>query len=72
MNLLQVTELFHRNCDALLSLLKCVVGTGCLALPLAFFYVGYVGGIILTIVVTALLIYGLQLLVSGIFVKGSC
>ncbi|XP_017864454.1 PREDICTED: proton-coupled amino acid transporter-like protein CG1139 [Drosophila arizonae] len=51
------------NCDALLSLLKCVVGTGCLALPLAFFYVGYVGGIILTIVVTALLIYGLQLLI---------
>lgn len=51
------------NSDALISLLKCVVGTGCLALPLAFFYAGLAGGIILTILVTGLLIYGMQLLI---------
>ncbi|KRG06703.1 glutamate transporter polyphemus isoform X2 [Drosophila mojavensis] len=51
------------NCDALLSLVKCVVGSGCLALPLAFYRVGYIGGILMTIFMTAVLIFGLQLLV---------
>ncbi|XP_017864450.1 PREDICTED: proton-coupled amino acid transporter-like protein CG1139 isoform X3 [Drosophila arizonae] len=51
------------NCDALFSLVKCVVGSGCLALPLAFYRVGYIGGILMTIFMTAVLIFGLQLLV---------
>ncbi|TDG48523.1 hypothetical protein AWZ03_005067 [Drosophila navojoa] len=52
------------NCDALLSLVKCVVGSGCLALPLAFYRVGYIGGILMTIFMTAVLIFGLQLLIT--------
>ncbi|XP_032291111.1 glutamate transporter polyphemus isoform X2 [Drosophila virilis] len=51
------------NCDALASLMKGVIGTGILALPLAFHYAGFIAGSILTAFCTALLIYGMQLLI---------
>ncbi|XP_030571551.1 glutamate transporter polyphemus-like isoform X3 [Drosophila novamexicana] len=54
------------NCDALTSLMKGVIGTGILALPLAFHYAGFIAGSILTAFCTALLVYGMQLLVGKI------
>ncbi|XP_064545666.1 glutamate transporter polyphemus-like isoform X1 [Drosophila montana] len=54
------------NCDALTSLMKCVVGTGILALPLAFHYAGFIAGAVLTACCTALLVYEMQLLVGKI------
>ncbi|KAH8268759.1 hypothetical protein KR018_000987, partial [Drosophila ironensis] len=51
------------NFGALISLIKCVVGTGILALPLAFHYAGMLLGAIFLIVIMFLLTYGLQLLI---------
>lgn len=52
-----------RNLEALISILKVVVGTGILALPLAFHYTGIIGGPILTLLIIAWLIYGIHVLV---------
>ncbi|XP_068141984.1 glutamate transporter polyphemus-like isoform X2 [Drosophila tropicalis] len=52
------------NLDAFFSLLKCIVGTGILAMPKAFFYAGILGGVILTIVTTMVLMYGMHLLIK--------
>jgi len=49
--------------DAFFSLLKCVIGTGILAMPLAYSKTGIIGGTLLTVSSVALLIYGIQLLV---------
>ncbi|KAH8262482.1 hypothetical protein KR026_008049, partial [Drosophila bipectinata] len=51
------------NFGAFISLLKCVVGTGILALPLAFYYAGIICGTILLIAVAFILIHGMQLLI---------
>ncbi|KAH8314648.1 hypothetical protein KR074_006493, partial [Drosophila pseudoananassae] len=51
------------NFGAFISLLKCVVGTGILALPLAFYYAGIIFGTILLIVVAFILIHGMQLMI---------
>ncbi|XP_037720321.1 glutamate transporter polyphemus isoform X2 [Drosophila subpulchrella] len=48
---------------AFFSLLKCVVGTGVLSLPLAFYYAGIINGTILLIVSCIMLIHGMQLLI---------
>lgn len=56
-----------RNLEALISILKVVVGTGILALPLAFHYTGIIGGPILTLLIIAWLIYGIHILVCRIF-----
>ncbi|XP_032291117.1 glutamate transporter polyphemus isoform X4 [Drosophila virilis] len=52
------------NCEAFMTLLKCVIGTGILSMPLAFKYSGTVGGVVMTILCTALVIYGMQLLIK--------
>ncbi|XP_017020751.1 glutamate transporter polyphemus-like [Drosophila kikkawai] len=51
------------NWGAFVSLLKCIVGTGVLALPLAFHYAGIVMAIFLLLLCTFLLIHGMQLLI---------
>ncbi|ALC44276.1 CG12943, partial [Drosophila busckii] len=51
------------NCDAFISLLKSVIGTGILAMPYAFMYTGIIVGVVLTALITVLLIYGMQMLI---------
>ncbi|KAH8239959.1 hypothetical protein KR032_009816 [Drosophila birchii] len=51
------------KCGAFVSLLKCIVGTGVLALPLAFHYAGIIMGIFLLLLCTFMLIHGMQLLI---------
>ncbi|KAH8268794.1 hypothetical protein KR018_007172, partial [Drosophila ironensis] len=51
------------NFGAFISLLKCVVGTGILALPLAFYYAGIIFGFILLVLTTFLLIHSMQMLI---------
>lgn len=63
---ISLNQLSYRNCEAFMTLLKCVIGTGILSMPLAFKYCGTVGGVVMTILCTAVIIYGMQLLVSHI------
>ncbi|XP_016988952.1 glutamate transporter polyphemus-like [Drosophila rhopaloa] len=51
------------NFGAFISLIKCVIGTGILALPLAFKFSGTLLGIPLLILTAILLIHGIQLIV---------
>ncbi|KAH8322506.1 hypothetical protein KR067_007948 [Drosophila pandora] len=51
------------NFGAFISLIKCVVGTGILALPMAFYYAGIIFGIFMLVTITFLLIHGMQLLI---------
>ncbi|XP_030372912.1 glutamate transporter polyphemus-like [Scaptodrosophila lebanonensis] len=51
------------NCDTFISLLKCVIGTGVLAMPLAIAYTGMIGGAVLTTITTIVLTYGMHLLI---------
>ncbi|XP_052845681.1 glutamate transporter polyphemus-like isoform X2 [Drosophila gunungcola] len=51
------------NFGAFISLIKCVIGTGVLALPLAFRYSGTILGIVLLTLTAFLLIHGIQLIV---------
>ncbi|XP_044251960.1 glutamate transporter polyphemus isoform X1 [Drosophila takahashii] len=48
---------------AFILLLKSVVGTGVLSLPLAFYFAGIINGVILLILVCIMLIHGIQLLI---------
>jgi len=54
----------YRDFGAFISLLKSVVGTGVLSLPLAFYFAGIINGIILLILASIMLIHGIQMLVS--------
>lgn len=57
--------MFHlSNCETLVHLLKGSLGTGILAMPQAFFYAGYVSGILNTVIITAISTYCLLMLVS--------
>ncbi|XP_062132870.1 glutamate transporter polyphemus isoform X1 [Drosophila sulfurigaster albostrigata] len=49
--------------DAFFSLVKCVIGTGILAMPLAFKFTGVLGGCVLTVLSMFVLIYGMELLI---------
>ncbi|KAH8314649.1 hypothetical protein KR074_006494, partial [Drosophila pseudoananassae] len=51
------------NFGAFISLVKCVVGTGILALPHAFYISGMIFGIVMLIAITFMLIHGMQLLI---------
>ncbi|XP_070069103.1 glutamate transporter polyphemus isoform X3 [Drosophila takahashii] len=51
------------NCDAFISLLKCVIGTGILAMPLAFRCSGFVVGAVMSLLLMILLTYSIHLLV---------
>ncbi|KAH8291511.1 hypothetical protein KR054_012302, partial [Drosophila jambulina] len=53
------------NCDAFISLLKCVIGTGILAMPLAFRCSGIVAGVVLSALLMILLTYCIHLLISS-------
>ncbi|KAH8372720.1 hypothetical protein KR009_003440, partial [Drosophila setifemur] len=53
------------NCDAFISLLKCVIGTGILAMPLAFRYSGIAVGTVMSIVLMIVLTYSIHLLIHG-------
>ncbi|KAH8348002.1 hypothetical protein KR084_002972 [Drosophila pseudotakahashii] len=53
------------NCDAFISLLKCVIGTGILAMPLAFRCSGFVVGAVMSILLMILLTYSIHLLIAG-------
>ncbi|KAH8357082.1 hypothetical protein KR200_003040, partial [Drosophila serrata] len=53
------------NCDAFISLLKCVIGTGILAMPLAFRCSGIVVGIVMSALLMVLLTYCIHLLISS-------
>ncbi|XP_022233027.2 glutamate transporter polyphemus-like isoform X2 [Drosophila obscura] len=59
----RVVEVPITNTGAFVSLLKCVIGTGILALPLAFAYTGWMCGSILLILTTIMLIHGITLLI---------
>ncbi|XP_017150812.1 glutamate transporter polyphemus-like [Drosophila miranda] len=59
----RVVEAPITNTGAFVSLLKSVIGTGILALPLAFSYTGWMCGAILLILTTIMLIHGITLLV---------
>lgn len=59
--------LFFRFLEALFSVLKVVIGTGIFAFPMAFKYTGLIVGIVLTIAMTFVLVYGIHLLVYYIF-----
>ncbi|EDV51350.1 glutamate transporter polyphemus [Drosophila erecta] len=48
---------------AFFSLLKCVVGTGVLAIPLSFNYAGMINGVVLLVLVCFMLIHGMQMLI---------
>ncbi|XP_016956267.1 glutamate transporter polyphemus-like [Drosophila biarmipes] len=48
---------------AFFSLLKSVVGTGVLSLPLAFYYAGIINGIVLLILASIMLVHGIQMLI---------
>ncbi|XP_016941806.4 glutamate transporter polyphemus [Drosophila suzukii] len=48
---------------AFISLLKSVVGTGVLSLPLAFYFAGIINGIVLLILASIMLIHGIQMLI---------
>ncbi|XP_070071696.1 glutamate transporter polyphemus-like isoform X2 [Drosophila takahashii] len=50
------------NFGAFISVIKCVVGTGVLALPLAFSYAGTILGIILLIAIAFILIHGINII----------
>lgn len=51
------------NIGAFISVIKCVVGTGVLALPLAFQYAGTILGPLLLIATAFVLIHGIQMLI---------
>ncbi|XP_017068768.1 glutamate transporter polyphemus [Drosophila eugracilis] len=53
------------NCEAFISLLKCVIGTGILAMPLAFRCSGFVVGVVMSILLMILLTYSIHLLIDG-------
>ncbi|KRF78411.1 glutamate transporter polyphemus isoform X2 [Drosophila virilis] len=53
------------NFDAFISLLKCVIGTGILAMPLAIRYSGVVAGALLSVFLMILLTYCIHLLITG-------
>ncbi|KAM8711535.1 hypothetical protein ACLKA7_000643 [Drosophila subpalustris] len=53
------------NFDAFISLLKCVMGTGILAMPLAIRYSGVVVGVLLSVLLMILLTYCIHLLING-------
>ncbi|XP_026842073.1 glutamate transporter polyphemus isoform X1 [Drosophila persimilis] len=53
------------NCDAVISLLKCVIGTGILAMPLAFRHSGVLGGVLFSVLLMILLTYSIHLLIAG-------
>nr|XP_017002706.2 glutamate transporter polyphemus isoform X2 [Drosophila takahashii] len=53
------------NCDAFISLLKCVIGTGILAMPLAFRCSGFVVGAVMSLLLMILLTYSIHLLIAG-------
>ncbi|KAH8371671.1 hypothetical protein KR093_008408, partial [Drosophila rubida] len=53
------------NVDAFISLLKCVMGTGILAMPLAIRYSGVVAGVVLSVLLMVLLTYCIHLLITG-------
>ncbi|KAH8371239.1 hypothetical protein KR093_006715, partial [Drosophila rubida] len=48
---------------AFFSLVKCVIGTGILAIPLCFMHMGMIGGVVLTVLSMFVLIYGMELLI---------
>ncbi|EDW94061.1 glutamate transporter polyphemus isoform X1 [Drosophila yakuba] len=48
---------------AFFSLLKCVVGTGVLAIPLSFNYAGMINGVVLLVLCCFMLIHGMQMLI---------
>lgn len=51
------------NTETIIHLLKGSLGTGILAMPQAFYYAGYLSGIINTIIIGALCTYCLHILV---------
>ncbi|XP_030388558.1 glutamate transporter polyphemus [Scaptodrosophila lebanonensis] len=61
----RVLEVPLTNFDAFISLLKCVIGTGVLAMPLAFRHSGIVAGAVISLLLMILLTYSIHLLISG-------
>ncbi|XP_034109584.1 glutamate transporter polyphemus isoform X3 [Drosophila albomicans] len=61
----RTVEVPLNNLDAFISLLKCVMGTGILAMPLAIRYSGVVAGVLLSLLLMMLLTYCIHLLISG-------
>ncbi|XP_017039117.1 glutamate transporter polyphemus isoform X2 [Drosophila ficusphila] len=53
------------NFDAFISLLKCVIGTGILAMPLAFRCSGFVVGAVMSVLLMILLTSSIHLLIAG-------
>lgn len=58
-----------RNCETLIHLLKCNLGTGILAMPNAFSNSGLLIGVVGTLLIGTLCTYSLHVLVSVIHVK---
>lgn len=60
----RTVEVPLNNIDAFISLLKCVMGTGILAMPLAIRYSGIVVGMLLSVLLMIFLTYCIHLLLS--------
>lgn len=50
--------------EAFINLLKCAFGTGCLAMPKAFYNAGWLLGLISTILLSSLVVYAMHVLVT--------
>lgn len=56
-------NIFLRNFETVIHLLKCSLGTGILAMPQAFYNAGYLNGFISTVLIGMLCTYGVHILV---------
>ncbi|KAH8280335.1 hypothetical protein KR018_002879, partial [Drosophila ironensis] len=61
----RTVELPLTNCDAYISLLKCVIGTGILAMPYAFRCAGFLVAVGMSILLMVVLTYCVHLLIQG-------
>ncbi|KAH8366847.1 hypothetical protein KR200_012147, partial [Drosophila serrata] len=54
------------NVEAFINVLKCALGTGCLAMPRTFLYAGWLTGLIMTIVLCSFVVYAMHILLNDI------
>ncbi|XP_030373137.1 proton-coupled amino acid transporter-like protein CG1139 [Scaptodrosophila lebanonensis] len=52
--------------EAFINLIKCAFGTGCLAMPRAYYNAGWLMGIISTVLISSFIVYAMHVLLSDI------
>ncbi|KAH8260450.1 hypothetical protein KR038_000351 [Drosophila bunnanda] len=55
-----------RNLETFINVLKCALGTGCLAMPQAFLKAGWLTGLIMTLVLGSFVVYAMNILLNDI------